>query len=325
MKKWSQITNKHLHTLTLSAAKLEKSATLDLLEYLAEIDRRRLYAEMGFPSLWIYVHEVLGYSESQTSERVSAMRLMVKVPEVKKELEAGNISLTTTAKLATHVRREKTSATETLNLLTSISGKTSREVEQHLAKHAVVEFKMDKMKTVTPETTRIIIDVDQEFIELLERVRELKGNLGSSTQELLKYSLKTIVKRYEVKNTESNIDQKESLRAHEVKNKSDSTSKSQLQSNQSKSNTQPGFDSRYIPASVKNAIRIRSKDQCEYIDQSSQKRCECKIRLEFDHIIPFSMGGQSTIENLRHYCSAHNKLSAIRQFGVSHMQQYLKN
>jgi hypothetical protein len=48
MKNWSQVSNDNLHTLTLNAAKSEKSATLLLLEHLAEIDRRRLYAEKGF-------------------------------------------------------------------------------------------------------------------------------------------------------------------------------------------------------------------------------------------------------------------------------------
>ena len=298
MKNWREITNEDLHSLTMSAAKSEKSATLVLLEHLAEIDRRRLYAEMGFPSLWIYVHELLGYSESQTSERVSAMRLMVKIPEVKKELEAGKISLTSTAKLATHVRRERTGNTETLALLNEISGKTSREVDQHLAKNSLVEYQMDKMKVITPKTTRIIIDVDQEFLDLMNRVRELKGNLGSSTQELLKVSMQNLVKKNEVKQITKN-----ELRAPE--------------------HSDP--NSRYIPAKIKNEIRLRSGDQCEYVDLNTQRRCSCKTKLEFDHIIPFMLGGQSSYENLRHYCPNHNKLSAIKQYGEQHMNPYFKN
>jgi len=39
--------------------------------------------------MWEYCHKALGYAESQSSERVSAMWPMVKVPEVKQELEAG--------------------------------------------------------------------------------------------------------------------------------------------------------------------------------------------------------------------------------------------
>lgn len=333
MKNWSLVTNKELHTLTLHASKSEKSATLVLLEHLAEIDRRRLYAEMGFPSLWIYVHELLGYSESQTTERVSAMRLMTKVPEVKKELIAGNISLTTTSKLATHVRREKTSQTETLNILSAISGKSSREVDQYLAKNSVVEYKMDKLKPITSETSRIIIDVDQEFLVLMNRVRELKGHQGSSTQELLKLSMQNFVKRFDVKsNPNATVKQNapETSTAANAKQTMTPVARSSLRapevthSNSEVSNTR-STHSRFILSGIKNKVRLRSGDRCEYVDPNTQRRCQSKMKLEFDHIVPFSLGGQSTFENLRHLCASHNKLSAIRQFGSSHMKQYLKS
>ncbi len=314
MKTWSTVTNKTLHALTLSAAQNEKSATITLLEHLAEIDRRRLYAEMGFPSLWVYVHELLGYSESQTSDRVNAMRLMMKIPEVKNELESGKISLTTTAKLATHVRREKTSTSETLNLLSAISGKSSREVEQYLAQNSVVDFKMDKLKSITPQTTRIIIDVDLEFLELINRVRELKGHPGTSTQELLKVSMQNLVKKHEIKPS------KVSSKNHQQKEYNEI----ELPAPEVKTHIAED-DSRYIPTHIRTKIRLRSGDQCEFVDHSTQRRCNCKTKLEFDHIIPYSLGGQTTFENLRHFCSSHNKLSAIRQFGRSHMSLYLNN
>ena len=77
-----------LHFNTLSAASNEKSATLVLLEHLAEVDQRRLYATLAYSSLWDYVHKALGYSEAQSSERVNAMRVMVQVPEVRVQSHA---------------------------------------------------------------------------------------------------------------------------------------------------------------------------------------------------------------------------------------------
>lgn len=338
MKNWSHISNENLHSLTLNAAKDEKSATLVLLEHLAEVDRRRLYAEKGFPSLWIYVNEFLGYSESQTTERVSAMRLMVKIPEVKKELEEGKITLTSAAKLATHVRREKTGTTETLDLLTSISGKTTREAEQFLAKNATVEYQMEKFKAITSETTRIIIDVDQEFLSLMNRVRELKGHPGSSTQELLKTSMKNLIEKSAPRKTEFKTNTMNSIQRNfdQPKNNPQFNTIGHINSNShinSKSvesalrarEVEKKSNSRYIPHSLRNEIRIRSGDQCEYIDPESKRRCTCKTRLELDHIIPFMLGGQSTLENLRHYCPAHNRFAAIQQFGYEHMKPFLKN
>ena len=89
----ASVTDHTLHSNTMAAASSEKSATLVLLEYLAEVDRRRLYATFAYSSLWEYVHKALGYSEGQASERVGAMRVMVKVPEVREQLEEMEIKL----------------------------------------------------------------------------------------------------------------------------------------------------------------------------------------------------------------------------------------
>lgn len=162
---------------------------------------------------------------------------------------------------------------------------------------------MDKQKVVTPETTRIIIDVDHDFLALMERIRELKGHQGSSTQELLKLAMNNFVKRHEL-----------TLRTPKVQENSNAFNSNSLTS-----------QSRYISAKIRNEIRARSGDQCEYVDSVTKRRCQCRIKLEFDHVIPYALGGQTSFENLRHYCSAHNKLSAIRHFGQLHMNPFLKN
>ena len=330
MKNIAHLSNESLHLLAVSAASNERSATLVLLDHLAEIDRRRMHAAMGYSSLWQYVCQALGYSESQAFERISAMRLMIKVPEIKVALEAGNISLTTTAKLASHVRREKTEPIETLSLLKSITGKSSREVDRVLACESSTDLvaRPDQLKPISEETTRITIDVDQEFLELMNRVRELKGHPGSSNQEVFRLAMKSLVKRHEVKSVVQEVAKPPMQTTHQ--NSSPHTIPHTTlfgapQVSSASPSPSSGADSRYISVVTKNKIRLRSGDQCEFIDPTSKKRCDCKTKLEFDHIIPYLLGGQTTFVNLRHYCSAHNQLSAIRQFGLSHMDPFLKN
>ena len=325
MEKLAVLSNDELHARTLTASSNEKSATLILLDHLAEVDRRRLFATMSYSSLWEYCRKELKYSESQSFERVNAMRLIVKVPEVKKELEAGNLSLSTIAKLASHVRREKCAPTDTLGLLQEVSGKSAREVDRVLAAESPAPARPDQIRVITPETTRIIIDVDHDFLALMKRVQELGGHPGSSTQEIFKTALSDFVKRREVKTTKSIPKNNAPFRGtSEVKSENDSlwnfegTKKTKMVH---ASNPR----SRYTPKSVKNRIRSRSGDQCEFIDPKTQRRCECKIKLEFDHIQAFAQNGENTFENLRHYCSAHNRLAAIRTYGDEKMEKYLKN
>lgn len=297
--------SKTLHSATLRAAKNEKAATLELLEYLAEVDRRRLYAEWAYSSLFEYVHKALGYSEAQSSERVSTMRLLRKVPEVKAALEKGSLTLTSTAKLASHVRREKSSLEDTLSLLEKCEGKPTREVERVLVANSTqMAPTPEKVRAVTPALTRITLEVDEEFMALVTRLRELDGNPGLTLQAAFQLAMREYVKRREAKpskKTPGDMNLRTASRAPEVKSRS-----------------------RYIPTAMRNRVRHRSGDQCEYRDPASKRRCESRSGLEFDHVLPFGKGGGNESENLRHACRSHNLFYAIRSYGTKKMKPYLR-
>jgi len=52
--------------------------------------------------------------------------------------------------------------------------------------------------------------------------------------------------------------------------------------------------------------------------------CGSQHDLHFDHIVPWAIGGKSTVENLRLRCPAHNRLEAERQFGRGFMDQKIE-
>ena len=301
MKNFSLDSDQALHEKTIAAAQEEKSATLVLLEHLAEVDQRRLYATLAYASLWEYVHKALGYSEAQSSERVNAVRVMVRVPEVRAQLEAGNLTLTSTAKLATHARRESLEPAETAALLEQIAGKSSREIEKVFVAQSSAPQKPDRARVITPELTRITIEVDEEFLALVERMKELKGNPALSYQEAFAAGMQEFIKNREPKKKTESV-----ARAREVRGVK--TGKS-----------------RYIAMNVRRKIRERSGDRCEFTDGESGRRCESKTGLEFDHIEPYANGGKNTEENLRHFCRSHNTLAAIHEFGDEKMEPFLKN
>jgi 5-methylcytosine-specific restriction endonuclease McrA len=74
-------------------------------------------------------------------------------------------------------------------------------------------------------------------------------------------------------------------------------------------------NSRYIPRNVKRAVFLRDKGQCSYTSTTGTRCAETKY-LEYDHIQPFALGGQATIENLRLRCSCHNQMTAEITFGT---------
>ncbi|MDZ4677436.1 MAG: HNH endonuclease signature motif containing protein, partial [Oligoflexia bacterium] len=83
--------------------------------------------------------------------------------------------------------------------------------------------------------------------------------------------------------------------------------------------------SRYIPAHIKRQVWVRAKSQCTFIDPVSKFRCTASRFLQTEHIIPFALGGTSTLENLTLHCSNHNKLKALHTFVKTTMDRYLES
>jgi hypothetical protein len=78
-------------------------------------------------------------------------------------------------------------------------------------------------------------------------------------------------------------------------------------------------ESRYIPAEARRAVRERDADQCTFVSDDGH-RCECRTRLEFDHIAPYAQGGGKTADNLRLRCRTHNQYEAERTYGAEFMK-----
>src|SRR5690349_19831097 len=99
------LTDAELHRHTKFAAREEKNATFILLEHLVEIETRRSY--LRWPGLWTYIQKELGYSVDQANERNAAVKLLMKVPEAKEQVESGELNLTAAAVLGRKLQ-EKT-------------------------------------------------------------------------------------------------------------------------------------------------------------------------------------------------------------------------
>jgi hypothetical protein len=294
---------------TLTAAAQEKNATLRLLEFLAEIDERRLYNARGYASLWEYVHLALGYSEASASERVSAMRLMRRVPEVRVELAENRLTLTGAAKLASFVRRERCSVEKAAELLVEIRGQSTRGAERVLAQHqSAPVVKPDVIRASGPEVSRVAFDADPEFLALYEELRNLQGRPEWTMKERLKNAMreaiaqrKSMTRRKPARPSAMSIPEEKPVRAPEVP-----ASPPRLNPH-----------SRYIPLPVRRATLARSGGRCEFVDRATGRRCANRFGLHFDHRIPFAKGGPATAVNIRQLCPSHNRYAAIREFGAA--------
>src|SRR6476661_7903953 len=95
MNELSKISNLELLEKTKALVLHERKVMREVLEHLEEIDRRKLYALEGYSSLFQYAETALGYTPNEAYTRISSMRLMRQLPEIKEKIEEGSLNITT--------------------------------------------------------------------------------------------------------------------------------------------------------------------------------------------------------------------------------------
>ena len=64
-----------------------------VLLHIAEIESRKMYADLGFDGMYSYLTQGLGYSESAAYRRLQSARLLRQVPSVAENIEDGSLNL----------------------------------------------------------------------------------------------------------------------------------------------------------------------------------------------------------------------------------------
>ncbi len=72
---------------------------------------------------------------------------------------------------------------------------------------------------------------------------------------------------------------------------------------------EPATSSRHIPAVVRRTVWLRDGGRCAFV-ASTGHRCMERAFLEFHHVVPYSMGGEATTDNIELRCRAHNGFQA---------------
>jgi hypothetical protein len=282
-----------LNELTIRVKK-ERTSMTEVLEFLREVDRRRLYAEQGCSSLWEFCTKVHGYSAGSAARRIDAMRLLREIPELKEELESGEQNLTSLAKAKQFFRAEEKHVEKKLTMekkrevLKKIRGKSTREGEKALLEMSSVPIEIshpEKKRAIDSEHTELKLVIDSELLEKLDRIKALRSHANPSMgyKELLEYMADEILKKIEPK-------PRKPTPAPELKTGRVA-----------------------ILAAIKREIKKPGK--CSYVDPKTGKNCDSTYFLEMDHVTPVALGGTNDLKNLRLYCRAHNQRASVKIFG----------
>ena len=76
-----------IFTTTKKLVSQERKYTALILKNLVEIEKKKLYCDLGYPSLYKYLIKELKYSEGESNIRINAVRLMVRSKKVEKKIQ----------------------------------------------------------------------------------------------------------------------------------------------------------------------------------------------------------------------------------------------
>jgi hypothetical protein len=296
----------------------ERKMTLQVLHHLKEVSFRRLFARIGYSSLHQYTIHELGYCGSSASHRVDAMRLLSDIPEIEKKIEEGDLSLTTIAKAQTFFKKEDFSPEKKAEIVKSLEGKSVREVEKELLKNTDqpnLHLK-ERIKPVTPDRTEITFYATDETCQELERLRALFP--GKTISEVISHAIQLGLRTSDPAQKKTR-EPKKALAAEQPRVKgsvaAEQVGKETVAAQQvNTQKSQPLKHSRYIPRPIRKAVWVRDKGMCTFTSETGRK-CGSRYRAQCDHIIPWALGGPSTVENLRLLCFHHKQYERERIFG----------
>ncbi|MEO7165370.1 MAG: hypothetical protein ABI041_20790, partial [Bdellovibrionia bacterium] len=179
MKDLQELSKSELLNRTLALVAEERKITIELIKFLREVERRMLYSELGFSSLWEFCVKRLGLSEGSAQRRISAMRLVRDVPVAAESLASGKLSLTAASQLQSFFLAEKKhgkphSSASKKEIVASIEGLSKRACDQKLAEISPQSSpKAEKVTVLSPTLSELKIVLDSRLVEKLDRLKKL--------------------------------------------------------------------------------------------------------------------------------------------------------
>jgi hypothetical protein len=320
----SNISNDVLLNRTYRYARSERKITHIVLWHINEVERRGLYAQLKYDSIFKYISKHLGYGEKAAYERMHASRLLGKMPELAEKMEEGTLNLTQIVQVQSCINKEtragnKVDQAQTAKIfekIESMSGeKTLKtlaiEFNQPIQMHEVIQPQRDN-------TVRAGITFTDEEMDVMKHLKSLLSHVlpNPTWAELIIYLAKKQIKAIEGNTAKKSVAMNQPIQVEAVEVSADVD----VPKGEELLKTTQCFGATRERKAIKIATRRRLMERagkcCEFVNPSNGHRCDGVYQLQVDHKIPIALGGSNDISNLRVLCRTHNLLEAKR-FGLA--------
>lgn len=264
----------------------ERTLLADIIALLKEIDRRQVYLELGYPSLFEYLVRGVGYSEGAAQRRIDAARLMADLPDLHERVMRGAIKLNQAAMIqkasreVLRLQRRVVSIDEKREILKRLEGQTHAESQKIVASFLALPGQYEtRQATQADGSVRIEVTLSREVYEKMIHAQERlahvlpTGDIG----QFIEYLVKKVV------------------RQKMLKEEMDGALKVETAANMA------------VTEGMRERVRRRDR-VCQYVDPVTRRKCGGRWALQVDHIHPLFLGGKNDIGNLQLLCAKHNRL-----------------
>lgn len=272
---------RELDVMLRSLVVKERTLLADIVALLKEIDRRKVFLELGHPSLFDYLVKGIGYSEGAAQRRIDAARLMTDIPDLHERIMRGGIKLNQAAmiqKAAREVQRlhkRVVLVEEKRDLLHVLEGRTHTDSQKIVSSFFKLpalyqtrqNFQADGSVRIEVTLSRGVYDKMMQARESLSHVVP-SGDIGQIIEFLVERAVDQSAPRKPKRAGTANV---------------------------------------AVTRQMKQKVLKRDR-VCQFVDPVSKKRCGGRWALQVDHIHPRFLGGTNDVGNLQLLCAKHNRL-----------------
>jgi len=353
-----------LHRLETLVLK-EKLTTLKILQYLIEMDRHRLYEQMGYGSLFDYCIRQLGYSESGANRRIKAARCIRDFPDVYEMLVKNELDLCKVSLISRTITEENKS-----KLLSEIQNRSYRQIEAILARYnpryllrdrirpAYIKKPAEELAAISKFDTNAELKSDKKFTanvggkklaschvlgeqkqilekkfklefavspEVMSKIEQVKALLSTKFSKGIEFEQLFDILLSEYLDRHS-PEQKNKRRQERAAKKKQSDSKIVASRKKSQQPAAPVYKIRSRHIPAAVQDAVYARDRGRCsYIGPSSVKCNSTWNLQINHIEPFAKGGGPVLNNLRLLCAKHNQLEAERIYGRDFINKKINN
>jgi hypothetical protein len=326
----------------------EHGAMADFLVALADFDRKRLWVELGYPSLFYYLHRELGLSKGAAHYRKTAAELVQRFPAIVEPLQDGRLCITSIVELAKVIapencdevlprffHRSKREAMAEVAALRPVEAPPSRTIVTAVrapAPAAATEGSSSRDAPPASAPNALVPPCAVQLAEHPDANSRTQPQQSTDTALPLTADLSrlhvTVSRRFLAK-----VDAARAALSHLQPGAStEQLLEAGLDLLLAQHAKRKGLVARplakprpakpdHVPAHVRREVWKRDDGRCQH-PLASGGNCGSTDRIEVHHLEARALGGPATVENLSLRCRFHNDLAARRDFGERFMDRF---